>query len=53
MTVIGILIALLVFALIVWIISLIPLPATGFPLRNILFAIAAILFILYLVGYVR
>lgn len=49
---IPILIALLIFALVVWVIGILPLPTSPFPVKTILYVVATIILILYLLGYV-
>lgn len=49
---IPILIAFLIFALVVWIISILPLPAAPVPFKPILYAIAAVVLIIYLLRFI-
>jgi hypothetical protein len=50
---IPILIALLIFAVVVWIISLLPLPSSPIPLKTILYVLAAIVLIVFLLRFIQ
>jgi hypothetical protein len=45
---VSLLIALLVLAIVCWIISILPLPASRFPIKTVLYIIVAIIAIAYL-----
>lgn len=47
---IEILVAVLIFAVVLWIVSLIPFPATGLPFKQIVYVILAIIFLVWLLG---
>lgn len=47
-----ILIAFLIFAIVVWVISLLPLPASPVPIKVILYALAAVVLIVFLLRFV-
>ncbi len=51
-TIIAIVIAFLIFAVAVWAIGVLPMPAGGFPLKSILYVIAAVLLIVYLLRFI-
>lgn len=49
---IPLLIAMLIFAIMCWVISLLPLPAAPIPIKPILYAIAAVVLIIYLLRFI-
>lgn len=49
---IPILVALLIFAIVVWLISLLPLPASSIPFKTILYVLAAIVLIVFLLRFI-
>jgi predicted membrane metal-binding protein len=51
-TVFSILIALLIFVIAIWAIGLLPLPANAPPIKWVLYVIAAVILVFYLLRYV-
>jgi hypothetical protein len=47
----SLLITLVVLAIVCWIISVLPLPASRFPIKNILYVVVAIIAIAYLLRF--
>lgn len=47
-----ILVAVIIFLVAVWLIGILPVPASPFPVKTLLYVLAAVLLILYLIGFV-
>ncbi len=50
LSLVSLLVAFLVFALVCWIISMVPLPAPMAPFRNVMYIIMSIIVIIWLLG---
>jgi hypothetical protein len=50
--IISVLIAFLIFALVCWIISVIPLPESPFPIKVVLYVLAAVAMIIFLLRFI-
>jgi heme A synthase len=48
----SIVIAVLIFVVVCWLISILPLPANAPPIKWVLYVLAGVIFILYLLRYV-
>ena len=51
-TLIAIVIAILIFVVAIWAIGVLPMPDGGFPLKPILYVLAALVLIIYLLRYI-
>lgn len=50
---ISLLVAVIVFALILWLIGFLPLPDSPFPIKTVLYVVVVVAAIIYLLRYLR